>query len=174
MKRSQIEHLIRAASAITRHRDMVIIGSQSILGSHPDAPDELLASVEADMYPLANPADSILIDGVIGERSAFHDTFGYYAHGVGPETATLPAGWESRLVIIDTVDTGGGRGLCLDPHDLAVSKLVAARDRDLDFVRTLLRRGMVRRDVLEARSRLLGGNPADEALLLGRVQRLLK
>jgi hypothetical protein len=47
----------------------------------------LLTSQEADIYPLGDPAKSDLIDGTIGELSPFHETFGYYAHGVGPETA---------------------------------------------------------------------------------------
>jgi hypothetical protein len=33
------------------------------------------------------------LDGAIGELSVFHQSFGYYAHGVDDTTATLPAGW---------------------------------------------------------------------------------
>lgn len=76
----------------------MIIGSQAILGSFPDAPEELLASMEADVYPKDAPERSILIDGAIGELSVFHETFGYYAHGVDESTAVLPDGWKDRLV----------------------------------------------------------------------------
>lgn len=55
MKRQELEHLIRAAAAITNEYEIVVIGSQSILGSLPDAPDFLLRSMEADMYPLRRP-----------------------------------------------------------------------------------------------------------------------
>ena len=89
MKRLELEHVIRAASAISLHDEFVIIGSQALLGEHPDAPDDLLVSIEVDIYPLKKPEDSKLVDGAIGEGSTFQDTFGYYAHGVGPETATL-------------------------------------------------------------------------------------
>ena len=82
MKRSELEHVIRAASAITLLDEFVIIGSQALLGEHPDAAEDLLVSVEVDLYPQAKPEDSDLVDGTIGEDSAFHDTFGYYAHGV--------------------------------------------------------------------------------------------
>ena len=44
--------------------------------AYPDAPDELLASMEADVFPKDCPANSILIEGAIGERSIFHETFG--------------------------------------------------------------------------------------------------
>lgn len=51
MKRSQLEHIIRAASSITGDREIVILGSQAILGQFPDAPEGLLRSVEADVFP---------------------------------------------------------------------------------------------------------------------------
>ena len=47
MNRSQLEHIIRAAAGNTDTNDIVVIGSQAILASHPDAPSELLVSVEA-------------------------------------------------------------------------------------------------------------------------------
>ncbi|WGZ95465.1 MAG: hypothetical protein QJT81_05620 [Candidatus Thiothrix putei] len=42
MKRYEIEHLIRAAGAITQSNEIIVIGSQSIFGSYPEAPDALL------------------------------------------------------------------------------------------------------------------------------------
>ncbi|HWF97829.1 MAG TPA: hypothetical protein VN691_01485 [Steroidobacteraceae bacterium] len=44
----------------------------------------------------------------------------------------------------------GVRGLCLDPHDLAISKYVAFREKDLIFTRELARRGLISRDQLLA------------------------
>src|SRR5437763_1568132 len=46
------------------------------------------------------------IDGAIGDGSPFDSTFGYYAHGVGPETATAPAGWQERLVRVEVPARG--------------------------------------------------------------------
>jgi hypothetical protein len=92
MNRAALEHILRAAAAIADERDFVVIGSQSILGQFPQAPDALLVSIEADIYPREDPGKSDLIDGAIGELSVFHQTFGYYAHGVDETTATLPAG----------------------------------------------------------------------------------
>jgi hypothetical protein len=45
-------------------------------------------------------------------------------------------------------DTEGVRGLCLDPHDLAIAKYVARREKDLVFTRELARRGLVLRERL--------------------------
>ena len=151
MQRDQLEHVIRAASAITGASEIVVIGSQSVLGQHPDAPAELRVSIEADVFTFRDPADADLIDGSIGEGSPFHQTFGYYAHGVARDTAVLPRGWEDRLVRVANANTGTGVGLCLEAHDLAVSKWVAGREKDLDYVRAMARLGLVHIDLLRAR-----------------------
>jgi len=151
MRRSELEHVIRAACGVTGAREIVIIGSQSVLGLFPNAPDTLLVSIEADVFTFRDPSDSELIDGSIGERSMFHQSFGYYAHGVAEETAALPDGWVDRLVRIQNENTGGGAGLCLEVHDLAVSKLVAGREKDVTFIRELIEHGMIQVSVLSKR-----------------------
>ena len=150
MEREDLEHVLRAAGAIAGVRELVVLGSQSILGAHPDAPAALRASLEVDIYPLDDPAKADLIDGSIGELSPFHETFGYYAHGVGPETATLPSRWRERLIPLRNQNTLGVTGFCLHPGDLVVSKLFAGRPKDIEFVRTMLQHGIVRSDELEA------------------------
>lgn len=101
MRRDQFEHVVAAAANVVGEDEFVVICSQAILGPHPDAPDVLLRSMEADMYPVANPGNADMIDGALGDGSPFHRSFGYYAHGVGPETAKAPSGWRERLVRVD-------------------------------------------------------------------------
>jgi hypothetical protein len=144
MKRADLEHLIRAAGNIANARELIIIGSQSILGSFPSPPRELTVSMEADMYPLDAPDRADLIDGSIGENSPFHSTFGYYAHGVAPETATLPTNWKSRLVRLQNENTNNIAGLCLSMPDLVVSKLAAGRGKDLEFIQAVFRHGLLK------------------------------
>jgi hypothetical protein len=91
MQRNQLEHIDRAAAGITGASEFVIVGSQAVLGQFPEAPDVLLVSMEVDIFSLRSPDDSELVDGCIGEGSPFHQTFGYYAHGVGEDTAAVPA-----------------------------------------------------------------------------------
>jgi hypothetical protein len=143
MRRSDLEHLIRAAGRIAGERELVIIGSQSVLGQFPDAPVALLMSMEADLYPRAHPELADKVDGEIGAGSAFHQAHGYYAQGVGPDTATLPKGWQRRLVRVENQNTGGYAGLCLEVHDLALSKYVAGREKDREFTRELARHGLI-------------------------------
>ena len=139
MTREQLEHAIRAACDVARDTDLWIFGSQAILGVHPDAPARLRASIEVDVQPRNRPEAVDAIDGALGELSLFHQTHGFYVHGVPIESAVLPIGWESRVTAVrDDVTTAGCTGWCIEPHDLAVSKLGAFREKDRDFVRALL------------------------------------
>lgn len=140
MTRAQLEHLIRAAAVIADDREIIVIGSQAVLGQFPEAPAELLFSNEADLFPRHYPERADLIDGAIGELSPFHQTFGYYAHGVGEESPRLSVGWETRLV---PIPVGEARGLCLEIHDLVLSKYAAGREKDRDYVRAAIRHGLV-------------------------------
>jgi len=137
MDRDQFEHLIAAAANALGEDEFVVIGSQAILGPHPDAPEDLLRSMEADIYPKRSPDRAIEIDGSLGDGSPFHEAHGFYAHGVGPETARPPKGWENRLVVIDipprVASDRTPRAHCLESHDLVLAKCVANRDRDWAF-----------------------------------------
>jgi len=152
--RAELEHVVRAAADAVREDEFVIVGSQAVLGQFPHAPGELLRSMEADIYPVADPDKAEAIDGAIGEGSPFHDTFGYYAHGVGPETAKAPAGWESRLisVVVERPSTGPQAiARCLEIHDLVLSKCAASRERDWEYAAAALKAGIVKGDVRLAR-----------------------
>lgn len=48
MNREQLEHLIRAASTIADDAEIVVFGSQAILGQCTDAPSELLSRWRPD------------------------------------------------------------------------------------------------------------------------------
>ncbi|SPF39827.1 conserved hypothetical protein [Candidatus Sulfopaludibacter sp. SbA4] len=151
MTRVQLEHIIRAAGTIADVNDIVVIGSQSILGEFPDAPAELLVSSEADVFPRAHAERTDMIDAAIGQGSPFERAFGYFAHGVDETTAILPEGWRDRLILVTGENTRFVRGWCLEVHDLAIAKYAAGREKDREFTRALARNAMVRRNVLEGR-----------------------
>jgi hypothetical protein len=123
MTRAQLEHLIRAAADIADDDELIVVGSQAILGQFPDAPPAMRVSVEADLFPRNRPERADLIDGSIGEGSPFHATYGYDAQGVDETTATLPAGWRDRLVPVRNASTRGATGWCLEVHDLLPSSM---------------------------------------------------
>jgi hypothetical protein len=77
MKRADLEHILRAASAITKQTRFLVLGSQAIVGVLPEPSGVLGMSMEADLFPIDDPKVTDLIDGSIGESSPFHETFGY-------------------------------------------------------------------------------------------------
>jgi hypothetical protein len=170
MTRAQLEHIIRAAGAIADTGDIIVVGSQSVLGEFPDAPSELLVSDEADVFPATNPALGDLIDGTIGEGSPFQRSFGYYAHGVDETTSILPEGWRDRLILVSGENTGFIRGWCLEIHDLAIAKYVAGREKDRLFTKALAKHAMVRRELMEQRLTSVALNPVALDTVLKRIQ----
>ena len=155
MKRTELEHIIRAAGDLLGERSVIIVGSQAILATHSEIelPVQATRSLEADVLPIDDPdgAKADQIDGALGEGSHFDQSFGIHADGVSVDTAVVPSGWRERLIPYANENTSGVTGLCLEPHDLCVSKLMAFREKDRDFVRALLSAGLVDPDVIIAR-----------------------
>lgn len=167
MTRDELEHAIRATCAVAEDSELWIFGSQAILGQYPEAPDTLRSSVECDVAPKNRPETVERIDLALGELSQFHETHGFYVHGLSLEAATLPAGWKDRTHKIQNPNTEQNSGYCVEAHDLAASKLVAFRDKDREFVRTLLRERLIDSHTLLERIDALPCDE-DERVRLGR------
>jgi hypothetical protein len=167
VNRQQLCHVLRAAADVAGVIDLVVIGSQAVLGTFEEwrLPTEATRSVEADIavdLATANAAhdrdESGLadrIDGAIGEGPTFHQTYGYYAQGVETITATLTDGWRDRLVPINcesaTDDTVVAVGWCLEINDLWLSKAVAGRPKDYEFCLALASDDLVNLDMIGQR-----------------------
>lgn len=164
MTREQLAHVLRAVAKITDEPDILVIGSQSILGSYPEdkLPPEATGSMEVDTAFPADPdgAKADLVDASIGELSEFHEQFGYYPQGVSVSTGVFPVGWRDRLVTFQTPSSEPGRGLCLEPHDCILAKLVRFEEKDVNFAGALVRAGLIDLDTLVDRSSTLPAHPA--------------
>ena len=114
-----------------------------MLGSVPTPEDAFTVSMEADIYPLQASELADKIDGAIGEGSRFHQSFGYFAQGVGPETATSPKDWMQRLHRVQNSNTNGRVGYFLDVLDLFLAKAAAGREKDREFCMALFEYGYV-------------------------------
>ncbi len=79
----------------------------------------------------------------------------------------MPADWEGRLTPLTNENTGGATGWCLEPHDLAISKLAARREKDIAFVAALLRFKMVRQTRLQSLIQTFEDAPLREKLAEG-------
>lgn len=156
MRRDQLEHAIRAACQIIGRSEVIVVGSQSILGSvrEDQLPAEATMSVEVDILPIAGDNEETarladLIEGAAGEFSLFEELHGFSIDGVDLQTSALPRGWRDRLVKVQNANTAGPSGepqftgWCLDKDDLCVAKLCALREKDQHFVAALLRADLV-------------------------------
>ena len=169
MNRAQLEHIIRASGEIAKVQEVIILGSQAILGQFPALTEPLfeleqaelslkergqkilLQSREVDVLIPEDEEKAEWIDGAIGELSDFHNTHGYYAQGVDSTTATLPDGWRERLILVCNANTNHIRGYCVEIHDLIISKLHAGRPKDLDFFLAASQLHLIRKDILSER-----------------------
>jgi len=175
VRRADLAHILRAAAGVTDDGRILVIGSQAILAAYPETelPPEATVSIEADIAFLVDGAEedgaeekADQVDGAIGEASMFHSQFGYYGQGVGLSTATLPEGWQERVVPFEWGDTGAAEAVCLEPHDLVLAKLVAGREKDYEFANALIAGGLVDPEVLLDR--------VDDLPVVGAIQRRVR
>ena len=148
-------HVIRAAKAITNCHSILVIGSQAVLGHclSKNFNFSFNDSMEIDIVampelPALNFCD--LLDGSIGEESMFHHTFGYYGHGVKSKTAKFPPCWNHRILTIQVPGSGEDPYSVFFPstEDLVLSKYLAGRDKDREFVRKVIAEDMVDQEKL--------------------------
>ena len=52
---------------------------------------------------------------------------------------------------VENVNTDGARDWCPEVHDLAVSKLAAGREKDIEFVDAMLEYGLVQIELMRSR-----------------------
>ena len=174
MTRLELEHAIRAACDVSGDDEVYVFGSQAILGQYPDAPETLRQSAEADVAPVTATDMVDVIDVQLGELSSFHDAFGFYVHGLSIDAAVLPDGWQGRAIAVRNDNTRNHTGWCVEAHDLAVSKLVAFRDKDRDFARVLILENLISSGKLLLRLRQLPDHPQVTEQLLESIEAWIK
>lgn len=164
MRRDQLEHAIRAACQIIGRPEVIVVGSQAILGTFREdqLPAAATMSIEVDILPIADDNQETarladVIEGVAGEFSPFEELHGFSIDGVDRQTSALPEGWRDRLVKVQNANTAAPSGdpqftgWCLDKEDLCVAKLCALREKDQNFVAALLRAGLIDERIIRAR-----------------------
>ncbi|CAM3425439.1 DUF6036 family nucleotidyltransferase [Tsukamurella hominis] len=166
MNQDQLRLGIAAACQLTGEPYVVVVGSQAILGSHShnELPATAVLSREMDVtlwtqfVQEATPdeiADKLTkVNVYLGEESGFDYEHGFYIEAIQRETVIFPAGWQDRLVRFECGIPGkayGVSGFCLEPHDLCVSKALAGREKDWEFIRALVTAGVVQADVIHER-----------------------
>jgi len=112
MRRDQLEHAIRTACQIIEQPEVIVVGSQAILGTYDESelPAAATMSIGVDILPISDSDDetarlAVLIEGVAGEFSPFQELHGFSIDGVDLETAVLPDDWRDRLVKVQNANT---------------------------------------------------------------------
>ena len=164
MNLASLQHLVRAALVLTGDCQLIVIGSASLLATFPDLGDDsgpLTTTFGADLCP--QPFDettALMLHEALGESGAFHLRNGYHADVLRDSIfETLPPGWRERLVPVP----GNNGAIALDPHDLAATKLLVGRDKDIALVRHLSQTARLSRELTEQR---LDAIPKAERLIL--------
>jgi uncharacterized nucleotidyltransferase DUF6036 len=133
MRRDQLEHAIRTACQITGSNEVIVVGSQSILGTFREdqLPADTTMSVEIDILPIADDNTETerladLIEGVAGEFSPFEELHGFSIDGVDLSTSALPTGWRSRLVKVQYANTAAPDGEPQSPAGASTKRTCAS------------------------------------------------
>lgn len=170
----QIEALLVEASKITNHRNFVIVGSLSAVGALVSPPDEMVMSLDADLYPKLDPGRGLVdLARLLGAGSEFFRKHGVYADPLTPGVLTVPGDWESRLIQISF--PGGVQGWFMDPNDATIGKLIRFQENDERWVRAGIEAGVVQPDVVERRLKsLVNADDGDADLVRERLSQLLR
>lgn len=121
----------------------------------PICSEDVLTTTEVDLWPASLSEESAAVLECIGEQSAFDQTHGFYVDPFNPANALLLAGWQERVIAHANENTHGCVGLCLEKHDLIVSKLARGEPKDLRFTLALLDYGLLDVDTLRTRIALV-------------------
>lgn len=165
-----LQHLVRSVRTLAEDCQVVVLGSASLLASFPemgDGTEPLAATYDADLCP--QPFDettALMIHESLGESGAFHLRHGYHVDVLRDSIfETLPHGWRERLVPVPGCDSAAA----LEPHDLAATKLLVGRAKDIALVRHLASAGRLSRTIVEQR---LDSIPKAERLIVTSSQAL--
>ncbi len=171
MKKEQLFDLIQRVSSLSGISVPIIVGSHSLFAVTDNIPAIVLKSIEADFLLAGDDSDARpKISDELGLTSGFYETAGYYADPLGLASVVLIPGWRERLQPLKA-ETGKTVAICLDPHDAAVSKLIAGREKDWIFINELLASRLISFEVLIERAELIQ-QTASEGALLPRLQKL--
>ena len=151
MKRDDLRRLFAQARSLTGETDYVVLGSLAALGYTGELPPRMAMSLDVDAYGKSDPDRIFELAPTLGEGSAFEAEYGNYLDAVSPRVATLPAGWEERLVRIELEP--GLAAWFLEPNDAAVSKYARMEPRDREWIRAGLAAGILSLPITESRFR---------------------
>ena len=146
MNRAKLDRLLKAAAHRSGQSRFVLVGSAAVLGRGKNIPADMLQTNEIDIYaPDADDIEAVTEDlqAYLGKDSAFAFINGNYVDGVTPKTAKMPTDWPSRTVEYAGIGCPGVIAIVPDLNDIAISKMLAWRDKDRTWLAAGTRAGMI-------------------------------
>jgi hypothetical protein len=174
MNRRDLERAVAEIGHRTQLDYFYVVASAAVFASVQDMGDEALtATRDVDVIPsppLAADIERFIdqIDFVLGEGSPFDEENGWYVQGVDFSTPGFaPRDWKDRVI---PVRQAGFTGLCMEIHDLAISKYGIGREKDLQFTRVLAQHGRIDKLTLLQRAERVDA----DKVLLRRIKARIK
>lgn len=168
MRRDDLRRLFAQARKLSGETDYVVLGSLAALGHSTEVPPRMAMSLDVDAYGKSDPPRIVELAAALGQGSAFENEHGYYLDPISPKVATLPEGWEQRLIRIELEP--GLAAWFLEPNDAAVSKYARMEPRDREWIRAGLQARILSLPIIETRFRQTGFlDPAESARATGAL-----
>lgn len=148
---------------ITSTFDVIFLGSQSILFHHKNIKSEkiiqsyemdIIVSFDSELKKNLRPQLKIILDHIdyaYGYGSNLHNCEDFYIDNMteidDEQQKKWPRLWLERAKIIE-IKNSNIRFICLDKHDVTILKLIANREKDLEYVQTLIQGGLLKKKTL--------------------------
>ena len=173
MRKSDLFELIREINEISAEEKPIIVGSQAIHAVVEILPEIARKSIECDFLFVGEKTETrVEINKKLGIFSNFQLEHGFYADALGLATVVLPTNWQTRLQpLLD--EKGKIVAYCAEIHDVAVSKLIAGREKDFQFLKDAFLLEIISIEKFIARVRQIESMP-QSAVLTDRLEKLEK
>jgi hypothetical protein len=139
---ADIDALLQEAARLSNHRNFVIVGSLSVLGTVLRPPERMVLSTDVDLFTKSDPGRVFReIAASLSEGSAWARSNVVHADPVSPAIVSAPEGWETRLIPLPM--SNGITGWFMDANDAACAKLVRCSENDIRWVTAGIEEGIL-------------------------------
>jgi hypothetical protein len=173
VRKSDLFELISAIKNLSPDEIPIIVGSQSVHIITNFPPEIVRQSIECDFLIVGGKSGTrVEINKKLGVFSQFQIEHGFYADALGLATVILPIGWQERLQNLED-ENGKVIANVAEIHDIAVSKLIAGREKDFVFLKELFLLEYISIETFIERAALINEMPQSE-VLVSRLENLAR
>jgi hypothetical protein len=173
VRKSDLFELIEKINEISSEEKPIIVGSQAVHAITEDLPEIAKKSIECDfLFGFGKSETRTEVNKKLGVFSKFQLEHGFYADALGLATVVLPTDWQERLQPFVN-ENGETVAYCAEVHDIAVSKFIAGREKDFQFLNDTFEMEIISIEKFIERVRLVESMP-QSPVLINRLGKLVK